>query len=118
MEPLKKRQIKREESLGKDFNKHDRKAYPSFQVNLVNCRNNQRKGRSKANRHPKNKEKSSFFKELKNRNKAFVLFYASWCPHSQKFLPFFGEHQKNPKDCFCIDVGNKPDVYEEYKIDY
>ena len=49
-----------------------------------------------------------------------MLFLASWCPPSQKLLPpyLWRIPEKNPKDCFCIDVGNKPDVCEEYKIDY
>ncbi len=38
--------------------------------------------------------------QLKNKEKAYVLFYASWCPHSQRFLPIFKEFAKsNPDEC-------------------
>lgn len=67
----------------------------------------------------KNREKMTFIKDIENKNKAFVLFYASWCPYSQRFLPIFKEYQKtNPKNCLSIDVDSKPDVCEEYKIEY
>lgn len=64
-------------------------------------------------------EKMVNIKDIKNKDKSFVLFYASWCPYSQRFLPFFKEYQKNnPTNCLSIDVGDKPAVCEEYKIDY
>ena len=36
---------------------------------------------------------------LKSKEKTFVLFYASWCPFSQRFLPIFKEYAKgNPQN--------------------
>jgi thiol-disulfide isomerase/thioredoxin len=51
--------------------------------------------------------------------KAFVLFYASWCPFSQRFLPIFNEFAKNkPNECLSIVIDEKPDLCEKYEIDY
>ena len=56
---------------------------------------------------------------LRSKEKAFVLFYASWCPHSQRFLPIFQEYAKsNPKQCMSIVIDNKPDLCDKYEIDY
>ena len=56
---------------------------------------------------------------LKSKEKAFVLFYASWCPHSQRFLPIFQEYAKsNPKQCMSIVIDDKPDLCDKYEIDY
>jgi thiol-disulfide isomerase/thioredoxin len=67
----------------------------------------------------KNAEKSAIDDELKQKDKAFVLFYATWCPFSQRFLPIFEEYAKNnPKECISVIVDNKPDVCEEYSIEY
>ena len=38
------------------------------------------------------KEKGIVSKEIESKDKAFVLFYASWCPFSQRFLPVFEEY--------------------------
>lgn len=66
-----------------------------------------------------NAEKSDIIDELKRKDKAFVLFYATWCPFSQRFLPIFEEFAgNNPKECISVIVDDKPDVCEEYSIDY
>jgi len=66
-----------------------------------------------------NAEKSAINDELKQKDKAFVLFYATWCPFSQRFLPIFEEYAKNnPKECISVIVDDKPDVSEEYSIEY
>lgn len=63
--------------------------------------------------------KSSLEKEIKNKENAFILFYASWCPFSQKFLPTFEEYAKsNPKECISIIIDDKPELCEEYSIEY
>lgn len=67
----------------------------------------------------RNAEKSTINNELKQKDKAFVLFYATWCPFSQRFLPIFEEYEKNnPKECISVIVDDKPDVCEEYSIEY
>ena len=67
----------------------------------------------------KNVRKSSVNDEINQKDKAFVLFYTTWCPFSQRFLPIFEEYaRKNPKECLSIIVDDRPDVCEEYSIDY
>ncbi len=54
-----------------------------------------------------------------SKDRAFVLFYASWCPFSQMFLPIFKEYSKqNPDECLSILVDNKADLCDKYSIDY
>jgi thiol-disulfide isomerase/thioredoxin len=56
---------------------------------------------------------------LGSKEKVFVLFYASWCPFSQRFLPIFEEYAKgNPHECISIMVDYKPDLCEKFSIDY
>jgi thiol-disulfide isomerase/thioredoxin len=67
----------------------------------------------------KTKGKSSFHEDIENRDKAIVLFYATWCPFSQRFLPVFEDYSKNnPKECLSVIVDEQPDVCEEYSIEY
>ena len=57
--------------------------------------------------------------ELKSKEKAFVLFYATWCPYSQRFLPIFQEYAKNnPQECVSIIIDDEPDLCEKYEIEY
>ncbi|MGD0995352.1 MAG: thioredoxin domain-containing protein [Candidatus Bathyarchaeia archaeon] len=56
---------------------------------------------------------------LEAKEKAFVLFYASWCPFSQMFVPIFEEYAKaNPHECISVVVDDKPDLCEKYSIEY
>src|SRR5271157_6648219 len=67
----------------------------------------------------KSKGKSSINDEIRSKDKAFVLFYATWCPFSQRFLPIFEEYSKsNPEECLSVIVDDEPDVCEEYAIEY
>ena len=66
-----------------------------------------------------NKKKSTFHDNIDNKDKAVVLFYATWCPFSQRFLPIFDEYSKsNPNECLRVIVDEEPDVCEEYDIEY
>jgi thiol-disulfide isomerase/thioredoxin len=63
--------------------------------------------------------KSDIDDVLKSKEKAFVLFYASWCPYSQRFLPIFEDFAKsNPQECVKVMIDDKPDLCEKYGIDY
>jgi thiol-disulfide isomerase/thioredoxin len=75
---------------------------------------------SKAKKHEsKTKGKSPFHEKINKKDKAFVLFYATWCPFSQRFLPIFEEYSKsNPEKCLSVIVDDEPDVCEEYAIEY
>src|SRR5208283_4800111 len=56
---------------------------------------------------------------LEAKEKAFVLFYASWCPFSQMFVPIFEEYAKaNPQECLSVVVDDKPDLCDKYSIEY
>ncbi|MGA2385794.1 MAG: protein disulfide isomerase family protein [Candidatus Bathyarchaeia archaeon] len=60
-----------------------------------------------------------FEREVASKEKAFVLFYASWCHFSQAFLPVFKEYAKrNPDECISVLIDDKPDVCDKYQIDY
>ncbi len=74
---------------------------------------------SKGKIHEKPTAKSNIDDELKSKEKAFVLFYATWCPYSQRFLPIFQEYAKdNPQQCISVIIDDKPDVCEKYAIEY
>ena len=74
---------------------------------------------SKGKIHEKQTAKSSIDDVLKSKEKAIVLFYATWCPHSQRFLPIFQEYAKdNPQQCISVIIDDKPDVCEKYAIEY
>jgi thiol-disulfide isomerase/thioredoxin len=56
---------------------------------------------------------------LQSKDKAYVLFYASWCPFSQRFLPVFEEYAKtNPDQCMSIMIDFKQDLCDKYEIEY
>ena len=48
----------------------------------------------------------------------FVLFYASWCPYSQEFLPIFEKYAKSKDQKFCRVVTDQtPECEEKYSIE-
>jgi len=57
-------------------------------------------------------------KALKKKDRCVVLFYASWCPFSQRFLPIFERFaQKNPQGCLRIKIDDKAALSERYAVD-
>ncbi|MGA2681962.1 MAG: protein disulfide isomerase family protein [Candidatus Bathyarchaeia archaeon] len=61
----------------------------------------------------------SLERNLESKEKAFVLFYASWCHFSQQFLPIFKEYARNhPDECVSVLIDDKPDLCDKYSIDY
>ena len=67
----------------------------------------------------KNIEKAPLSDEIGEKDKAFVLFCATWCPFSQRFLPIFEEYARgNPNECVSVIIDDRPDVCEEYSIEY
>lgn len=55
---------------------------------------------------------------LKSNNKVFVLFYASWCPFSQEFLPIFEKFAEGKtQSCIRVKTDDKATLCEEYSID-
>jgi len=61
------------------------------------------------------KEKFNAF--LKEKDKVFILFYASWCPYSQKFLPAFVRSSKECVICHMrILSDDQQELFDEYNI--
>ena len=61
---------------------------------------------------------SGLEKLVKSKNKVVVLFYASWCPFSQRFLPTFEKYSKSkPENCLRIITDDKPILCEKYEVD-
>ena len=55
---------------------------------------------------------------LNSKEKAFVLFYASWCPFSQRFLPIFDKQfVKHPQACLRIRIDDKQKLMDKYSVD-
>jgi thioredoxin 1 len=74
---------------------------------------------SKSNIQGKSNVQTNLDDELKSKEKAVVLFYATWCPYSQRFLPIFQEYARNnPQECVSIIIDDKPDLCEKYEIEY
>jgi thioredoxin 1 len=54
---------------------------------------------------------------LKSKSRVFVLFYASWCPFSRRFLPVFEKYSETePQNCMQIKIDNKPKLTEKYSV--
>jgi thioredoxin 1 len=60
----------------------------------------------------------SLDKELKSKDKLIVLFYASWCPFSQRFLPVFKRYKRSkPESCLEVVTDDKASLCERYSVD-
>ena len=58
-----------------------------------------------------------FEEALKMEKKLLVLFYASWCPFSRKFLPIFEKCTiHSPTPCLRLMVDNYEELCEKYSI--
>jgi len=55
---------------------------------------------------------------LKGKKRAYVLFYASWCPFSQKFLPIFQKYSSQiPENCIKVKVDDRDSLCDRYTIE-
>ena len=55
---------------------------------------------------------------LKTTKRMFVLFYASWCPHSLRFLPLFQQYAQGTKNsCYRIIIDEDEALCDKYAID-
>ncbi len=61
---------------------------------------------------------SGLEESLKSKDKVVALFYASWCPFSQRFLPTFEKYSKSrSENCLQIVTDDKPNLCEKYEVD-
>jgi thioredoxin 1 len=56
---------------------------------------------------------SNLDKILSECSDIFVLFYASWCPYSQRFLPIFEKYTKDDEKNFCRILTDEIESCEE-----
>jgi thiol-disulfide isomerase/thioredoxin len=55
---------------------------------------------------------------IKTRDRLMVLFYASWCPFSQAFLPTYRKHAAAGEPCYVrILVDDGDALTEKYSIE-
>jgi thiol-disulfide isomerase/thioredoxin len=55
---------------------------------------------------------------LKCKSRVFVLFYAFWCPFSQRFLPVFEKYaREKPENCLHVKMDDKAKLCEKYSVD-
>jgi thiol-disulfide isomerase/thioredoxin len=77
------------------------------------------KGRKPHARESQNQETDVFHHDIINKDRACVLFYATWCYFSQRFLPIFEKYaQLNPNECLSVIFDDKPNLCDEYAIEY
>ncbi|MCL2477339.1 thioredoxin domain-containing protein [Candidatus Bathycorpusculum sp.] len=56
---------------------------------------------------------------LESKDRVYALFYATWCPFSQRFLPLFSQYTKtNPDECLSIPIDFEPKIVDKYDIKY
>lgn len=64
------------------------------------------------------KGESGFESVLKSEKEVYVLFYASWCPFCQKFLPVFKKFAENKTlSSMMIEADERADLSSEYSIE-
>jgi thioredoxin 1 len=55
---------------------------------------------------------------LKSKDRVIILFYASWCPFSQRFLPVFEKFsQDKTGTCLRVVTDDKASLCEKYFVD-
>lgn len=55
---------------------------------------------------------------LRSKDRVFVLFYASWCPYSRRFLPIFEKFaQDETRACMSVVIDDKASLCEKYSIE-
>ena len=55
---------------------------------------------------------------LQTKDKIFILFYAPWCPFSQRFLPIFEKCAKDTaKQCYRMMIDEFPTLCEKYDLE-
>jgi thiol-disulfide isomerase/thioredoxin len=53
---------------------------------------------------------------LKVEDKVIALFYASWCPFSQRFLPIFQKHVEKEGRHFVMVQNDQETMVDQYSV--
>ncbi len=57
-------------------------------------------------------------KQLETKDQAFVLFYESWCPFSQRFLPVFNKFaQMQDRECVKVVADYKLGLCDMFSVE-
>ncbi|HTY13920.1 MAG TPA: thioredoxin family protein [Candidatus Omnitrophota bacterium] len=63
------------------------------------------------------KDEDDLDKAIRENDRVMILFYASWCPFSRKFLPMFEEQADTASDpCRRLVIDDLDEVTEKYAI--
>lgn len=63
-------------------------------------------------------KKDDLIDAIKAMDKAMVLFYASWCPFSKRFLPVFEKQAKDKASNYLrVMVDEMEDICDKYSIE-
>jgi thiol-disulfide isomerase/thioredoxin len=74
---------------------------------------------SKAEKSKYQSKTENIDKDIENKDQFYVLFYATWCPFSRRFLPVYEEFmQTQPENCSSIIVDDRADLCDKYEIEY
>ncbi len=64
------------------------------------------------------KSEQDLEKILQTKDKYFILFYAEWCPFSQRFLPIFEQCAKEAEyECYRMDIDEYPQLCNRYSVE-
>jgi thiol-disulfide isomerase/thioredoxin len=57
-------------------------------------------------------------KILQSKDTFFILFYAEWCPFSQRFLPIFERCAKDTThQCYRMNIDEYPHLCDRYSVE-
>jgi len=56
---------------------------------------------------------------LRMHDQVFILFYASWCPHSRKFLPIYDRYLKERPHLFLrVKVDDDEGLMDRFSVEH
>lgn len=91
----------------------ENKAEIAYQANLTICFND-----SLDEEKTETKWRDDLKDILQSKDRIFVLFYASWCPFSQRFLPVFEKFaQGKTRSRARVVTDDKAKLCEEYSVE-
>jgi thioredoxin-like negative regulator of GroEL len=64
------------------------------------------------------KSEQELEKTLQTKDHCFILFYAAWCPFSQRFLSIYERCAKETDyECFLMDIDDYPHLCDRYAVE-